>query len=74
METEDLRSIVANHKTLHLLLVYWEVASLDVKVPIAREAQHVFTLGVPSHTVRIRLLQVMQERRRVNEGSGEKGE
>lgn len=57
MEAEDLRAIVANHEALHLLLVYRKVASFDVKVPIAGEAQHVLTLGVPSHAVSIRLLQ-----------------
>lgn len=62
METEDLRAVVANHKALHLLLVYREVASLDVKVAIARKAQHVLTLGVPGHTVSIRLLQGEQKR------------
>ncbi|XP_069382573.1 uncharacterized protein [Paralichthys olivaceus] len=31
MEGEDLRAIIANHKTLHLLLVYWEINGLDVK-------------------------------------------
>lgn len=62
METEDLRAVVANHKALHLLLVYRKVASLDVKVAVAREAQHVLTLGVPGHAVSIRLLQRKQTR------------
>lgn len=57
MKTEDLRAVVANHKALHLLLVYRKVASFDVKVAVAREAQHVLTLGVPGHAVSIRLLQ-----------------
>ena len=57
METEDLRAIVADHKALHLLLVYREVTGLDVKVPVTREAQHVLTLGVPGNAVSIRLLQ-----------------
>lgn len=57
MEAEDLGAIVANHKALHFLLVHREVARLDVKVAVAREAQHVLTLGVPGHTVSIRLLQ-----------------
>lgn len=62
METEDLRAIIADHEALHLLLVYRKVASFDVKVPIAREAQHVLTLGVPGHAVSIRLLQGEQKR------------
>lgn len=74
VETEDLRAIVADHKALHLLLVYREVASLDVKVPVAREAQHVLTLGVPGHAVSIRFLQREQKkRRRVKVGSGGNG-
>lgn len=56
METEDLGAVVADHKALHLLLVYRKVASLDVKVAVARKAQHVLTLGVPRNTVSIRLL------------------
>lgn len=62
METEDLGTIVANHIALHLLLMYRKVTSLNVKVPIAREAQHVLTLGVPGHTVSIRFLQGKQNR------------
>lgn len=61
METEDLRAVVANHKALHLLLVYGKVASLDIKVAVARKAQHVLTLGVPGHAVSIRLLQGKQK-------------
>lgn len=61
MEAEDLWPVVANHKALHLLLVYGKVARLDVEVTIAREAQHVLTLGVPGHTVSIRLLQGKQK-------------
>lgn len=57
VEAENLRSIVPNHKTLHLPLVYRKIASLDIKVAITREAQHVLTLGVPGHTISIRLLQ-----------------
>lgn len=57
VEAENLRSIVSNHKTLHLPLVYRKIASLDIKVAITREAQHVLTLGVPGHTISIRLLQ-----------------
>lgn len=56
MEAEYLGAIVADHKALHLLLVYREVASLDIKVAIPREAQHVLTLGVPGYTIGIRLL------------------
>ena len=69
METKDLRAIVADHKALHLLLVDRKVASLNVKVAITREAQHVLTLGVPGHTVCIRLLQGEQSKREeVNKG------
>lgn len=57
MEAKDLGAIVAHHKALHLLLMYRKVASLDVQVTIAREAQHVLTLSVPCHAVSIRLLQ-----------------
>lgn len=56
METEYLRAIIANHKALQFLLVHREVASLDVEVAAAREAEHVLTLGVPGHAVSIRLL------------------
>lgn len=69
METEDLRSVVADHEALHFLLMYRKVARFDVKVAVAREAQHVFTLGVPGNTVSIRLLQGKKKR----EGAGEGG-
>lgn len=50
--------------------MYREVASLNVKVPVAREAQHVLTLGVPGHTVSIRFLRgKAKERRWINEVS-----
>lgn len=62
MEAEDLGAVVADHEALHLLLVYRKVASLDVKVAVTRKAQHVLTLGVPGHTVSIRLLQGQQKR------------
>lgn len=68
MQAEYLRAIVANHKALHLLLVYRKVASLDIKVSISREAQHVLTLGVPGHTVSIRLLQGNQKYNKVYRG------
>lgn len=56
MKAEDLGAIVADHKALQLLLVHRESASLDVEVASSREAEHIFTLGIPSHTVGIRLL------------------
>lgn len=67
METEDLRAVVADHKALHFLLVYRKVASLDIKVAVPREAQHVLTLCVPGHTVSIRLLQGKQKKEEVSE-------
>lgn len=63
METEYPGPVVADNKPLHLLLVQREVTGLDVKVAIAREAKHVLTLGVPGHTVSIRLLKGRWRRR-----------
>lgn len=56
MKTEYLGAVVTDHKALHFLLVYRKVASLDVQISVPREAQHVLTLGVPGHTVSVRLL------------------
>lgn len=56
VEAEDLGAVVADHEALQLLLVHREGAGLDVEVAAAREAEHVFTLGVPGHTVGVGLL------------------
>lgn len=56
MEAEDLGAVVADHEALQLLLVHREGAGLDVEAAAAREAEHVLTLGVPGHTVGVRLL------------------
>ena len=56
MEAEDPGAIVADHKALQLLLVHRESAGFDVEVASSREAEHIFTLGIPSHTVGIRFL------------------
>lgn len=62
VEAEDLGAVVADHEALHFLLVHREVAGLDVEVAVAREAQHVFALGVPGDAVSIGLLWGAQER------------
>lgn len=57
MKAEDLGSVVTHDKALQFLLVHWEVTGLDVQISAARETQHVLTLCVPRHAVRIGLLQ-----------------
>mmetsp|Transcript_28024 Transcript_28024/g.47480 ORF Transcript_28024/g.47480 Transcript_28024/m.47480 type:complete len:418 (-) Transcript_28024:199-1452(-) len=57
VQAEDLGSLEADHKALQLLLVHREVASLDVKEPVATEAQHIFVLSVPGDAVGIQFLE-----------------
>lgn len=56
MEAKDFGSIVTHHKTLKLLLMDRKVTGFDVEISPTGEAEHILTLGVPSHTVSIGFL------------------